>query len=123
LPDAHLHLWVPTPLLPDGFHVLDAWGFPYKGVFVWCKPQIGTGNYWRSACELLLLGVRGRCEFRDHSIPNWVQVDRAEHSAKPKEVRRLLERVSPAPYLELFARCQAAPPGWTVWGDECLPSS
>jgi N6-adenosine-specific RNA methylase IME4 len=121
LPDAHLHLWVPTPLLPEGLRVLAAWGFAYKGFLAWVKGQMGTGNYWRSAVELLLLGVRGHCPFLDHGIRNWLEADRGRHSAKPEAIRQLVERVSPGPYLELFARCPP-PPGWACWGDEVPPS-
>src|SRR5262249_10579791 len=97
--------------------VLDAWGFAYKTPFVWCKPQMGLGNYWRSATEFLLLGVRGESKgFADKSLRNWACFDRTEHSAKPAEVRRMVERASPGPRLELFAR--EAAEGWTVWGNE-----
>ena len=34
---AHLYLWVPNALLPDGLAVMDAWGFEYKGNIVWEK--------------------------------------------------------------------------------------
>ena len=39
-----------------------------------------------------------------------------EHSEKPDEVYRRIERLYPAPRLELFARKPRE--GWTVWGDE-----
>jgi N6-adenosine-specific RNA methylase IME4 len=39
-----------------------------------------------------------------------------EHSAKPEEVRRRIERLFPGPYLELYGRKLV--PGWTVWGNE-----
>src|SRR5688500_16854681 len=38
------------------------------------------------------------------------------HSHKPEQVRELVERVSPGPYLELFGR--RAVHGWVVFGDE-----
>ena len=115
-PDAHLHLWTTNAFLFDCPRLLAAWGFTYKGVFVWVKPQVGLGNYWRVAHEFLVLGVRGRCPFRDHSARSWAELPRGRHSEKPDEVRALVERVSPGPYLELFARKPA--PGWVVWGDE-----
>jgi hypothetical protein len=40
-----------------------------------------------------------------------------EHSKKPEEVARRIERLYPGPYLELFARGEARP-NWTVWGNE-----
>ncbi len=111
----HLHLWTTAAFLFDARAVLDAWGFEYKGVFVWTKPQVGCGNYWRNGCEFLLLGVRGGLAFQDRSVANWVTADRGNHSVKPEAVRRLVERVSPPPYLELFGRRPAH--GWAVYGD------
>ena len=34
---AHLYLWVPNALLPDGLSVMRAWGFEYKTNIVWEK--------------------------------------------------------------------------------------
>ena len=51
--DAHLHLWTTSSFLFDAKRVIDAWGFQYKSSFVWCKPVVGCGNYWRLAHELL----------------------------------------------------------------------
>jgi hypothetical protein len=56
---AHLHLWVPPELLEAGFAVLRAWGFCYESLLVRRKPKPDRGEYWRSAHDMLLLGVRG----------------------------------------------------------------
>jgi N6-adenosine-specific RNA methylase IME4 len=112
----HLHLWTTHSFLFEAREVMEAWGFAYKGVFVWVKPQIGTGHYWRSACEFLLLGVKGNATFLDRTVANWACLDRGEHSQKPEAVRRLIERVSPPPYLELFGRRPVH--GWVVHGNE-----
>src|SRR5438477_6530990 len=34
---AHLYLWVPNALLPEGLAVMQAWGFRYKSNIVWHK--------------------------------------------------------------------------------------
>lgn len=112
----HLHLWTTHSFLFDAHRVMAAWGFTFKSVFVWVKPQLGTGHYWRSAAEFLLLGVKGNCTFRDRTIPNWACHDRGEHSQKPEAIRRLIERVSPPPFLELFGRRAAH--GWVVHGNQ-----
>jgi N6-adenosine-specific RNA methylase IME4 len=114
--DSHLHLWVPNAFLFEAKDVMDAWGFTYKSVFVWCKPTIGLGNYWRVATEFLLLGVRGNCPFLDQSQINWIEAERESHSTKPEVIRALIEKVSPPPRLELFARRVVE--GWTCWGAE-----
>ena len=54
--------------------------------------------------------------FRDHSVRSWHEFPRGRHSEKPAKFRSLIERVSPGPFLELFAR--RAVPGWTVWGNQ-----
>lgn len=113
---SHLHLWTTNGFLRDAFIVVEAWGFAYKSCFIWVKPQIGMGNYWRVAHEFLLLGVKGSCPFVDKTLRSWAEYRRAKHSAKPEEIRELLERASPGPRLELFARLPTE--GWTAWGNE-----
>lgn len=64
---AHLYLWVPNALLPEGLAVVQAWGFRYKANIVWQKVRKdggpdgrGVGFYFRNVTELLLFGVRGK---------------------------------------------------------------
>lgn len=45
-----------------------------------------------------------------------IETRKREHSRKPDEQYELVERCSPGPYLEMFARHPRQ--GWTVWGDE-----
>ena len=113
---SHLHLWTTNGFLPDAFKVMEAWGFEYKSCFVWVKPQMGIGNYWRVSHEFMLLGTRGSCVFADKSLMSWGSFSRTKHSAKPDEIRRMIERGSPGPRLELFARRLS--PGWVSWGNE-----
>ena len=114
--NAHLHLWTTNAFLFDCKSIMEAWGFEYKSCLVWVKPQMGIGNYWRVSHEFMLLGVRGSCPFLDRSQMSWIQEPRTKHSAKPEAVRKMVESVSPGPYLELFGRRIA--PGWVVWGDQ-----
>lgn len=115
--DAHLHLWTTNAFLPESFRIIEAWGFEYKSCFVWVKPQMGIGNYWRVSHEFLLLGVRGDAKrFNDRALRSWLEAKRGKHSAKPGEVREMIERASPGPYLELFGRLAVG--GWTVIGNQ-----
>jgi N6-adenosine-specific RNA methylase IME4 len=98
--------------------ILDAWGFEYKGTFVWVKPQIGMGNYWWNSHETMLLGVRGGLRGQSGSERSWMERERGLHSEKPEEVRERIERLSPGPYLELFGRRPVD--GWTVYGNQLL---
>ena len=113
---AHLHLWTTNAFLFDCKKLLGAWGFDYKGIFVWAKPNIGIGNYWRVAHEFMVLGVRGNLPFQDHGQRSWQEYPRREYSRKPDEIREIIEQVSPGPRLELFARKGAK--NWVCWGDQ-----
>lgn len=114
---AHLHLWTTNAFLFDCPRIFDAWGFEFRSSFVWCKSQMGIGNYWRNSHEILLTAVRGDAKrFNDHSIMSWLETERGRHNAKPEQVRHFIERASPGPYLELFGRSPAD--GWTVWGNQ-----
>ncbi len=123
---AHLYLWVPNALLPEGLQVMAAWGFAYKSNIVWHKLRRdggsdgrGVGFYFRNVTELLLFGVRGRhvrTLAPGRRQVNYIGSRKREHSRKPDEQYTLIESCSPGPYLELFARGTRA--GWTTWGDE-----
>lgn len=123
--DAHLYLWVPNALLPDGLRVLEAWGFRYVSNLVWAKRRIdggpdgrGVGFYFRNVTELILFGVRGSMRTLQpaRSQVNMIESRKREHSRKPDEQYEVIEACSPGPFLEMFAR--HARPGWTAWGDE-----
>lgn len=123
--NAHLYLWVPNALLPDGLEVMEAWGFRYVSNIVWAKRRKdggpdgrGVGFYFRNVTELLLFGVRGsmRTLGPGRSQVNMIETRKREHSRKPDEQYDLIRACSPGPYLEMFARYPQ--PGWTVWGDE-----
>ena len=116
-PDAHLHLWTTNAFLFDAPRIFEAWGFEFRSSLVWVKPQMGIGNYWRNSHEFLLTAIRGNAKrFNDHALKSWLECDRGQHSAKPEQVRSMIERASPGPYLELFGR--RAADNWTVWGNQ-----
>lgn len=114
--NALLHVWVPSSLLFDAEFVIRSWGFRFVSSFVWVKPQIGLGNYWRVSHEFLLTGVRGSSPFRNHSLRSWIHEPRTVHSSKPEIVHTLVEDAGSGPFLELFGRKPV--PGWTVFGNE-----
>ena len=126
----HLYLWVPNALLPDGLAVMEAWGFKYKGNIVWEKIRKdgapdgrGVGFYFRNVTELLLFGIRGdhnRTLAPARSQVNLIRTQKREHSRKPDEIIPVIEKCSPGPYLELFARGNRE--GWDMWGIQAYPS-
>lgn len=115
--DAHLHLWTTNAFLFDAKRVMEAWGFEYRSCLVWCKNQMGIGNYWRLAHEFLLLGIRGNAtNFLANDQISWFLSDRTKHSRKPAEIRERIEKVSPGPRLEMYGR--EALDGWMVYGNQ-----
>ena len=123
---AHLYLWVPNALLPDGLEVMRAWGFAYKSNIMWHKLRKdgksdgrGVGFYFRNVTEILLFGVRGknaRTLAPGRSQVNYIGTRKREHSRKPDEQYPLIESCSAGPYLELFSR--GTRNGWTTWGNQ-----
>jgi N6-adenosine-specific RNA methylase IME4 len=77
---------------------------------------MGMGYWTRSNAELCLLATRGRPMRWAMDVPQVIMSPVGEHSEKPEEARRRIERLVSGPYLELFAR--RAAPGWTTWGNE-----
>ena len=95
---SHLYLWVPNALLPDGR---------------------GVGFYFRNVTEILLFGIRGeknRTLDPGRSQVNLIRAIKREHSRKPDEFISLIERCSPAPFLEMFAR--GGRRDWDMWGNQ-----
>jgi N6-adenosine-specific RNA methylase IME4 len=122
-PAAHLYLWATTPLLfgdrrggPGPVDVVEAWGFRYVTLLTWSKiGPLGMGFYFRGVTEHVLFGVRGEAKIpAADRLPNLVVARKQGHSVKPAAVRDVAERVSPGPYVELFARQQTF--GWDSWG-------
>lgn len=122
---AHLYLWVPNALLPEGLQVMESWGFRYVSNIIWAKRRKdggpdgrGVGFYFRNVTEILLFGVRGSMRTLQpaRSQVNMIETRKREHSRKPDEQYPLIEACSPGPYLEMFARHPQ--PGWALWGDE-----
>jgi N6-adenosine-specific RNA methylase IME4 len=123
--NSHLYLWVPNALLPDGLEVMKAWGFQYKSNLIWHKVRKdggpdgrGVGFYFRNTTEIILFGVRGgiRTLNPGRSQVNIIRTQKQEHSRKPDEMYNIIEKCSPGPYLEIFARDTR--PGWDTFGNQ-----
>ena len=125
---AHLYLWVPNALLPDGLAVMDAWGFEYKGNLIWEKVRKdgypdgrGVGFYFRNVTEILLFGIKKKSAPNRTLAParsqvNLIRSQKREHSRKPDEFIPIIESCSQAPRIELFARGDRE--GWDMWGNQ-----
>ena len=132
--DCALLLWSVWPDHPGVIDIITAWGFEYKtAAFVWIKTTKdakvitldGDGLHWgmgfatRSNTEPILLATRGHPLRLAADVHQVIIAPVGEHSAKPDEANRRIERLYPGPYLELFARKPRE--GWTTWGDELPP--
>ena len=116
--NAHLYLWVTNPQLFEAYPILEAWGFEYVTLLTWRKlGTLGMGYYFRGDTEHVIFGVRGKAPIAPAlRARNWFAAPKVGHSVKPDRFYEMVERVSPGPYLELFARRRRY--GWDVWGDE-----
>jgi len=116
--DCLLFMWVTNPHLKTGIELGEAWGFKYKTVaFVWDKMAHNPGHYTLSYCELCLVFKKGRipASRSARNVKQLVRVERGNHSEKPAEVRRRIERMfRTEDKIELFARNKSE--GWDVWG-------
>jgi N6-adenosine-specific RNA methylase IME4 len=124
--NAHLYLWVTNPRIfgerypgdVTPITILERWGFRYVTLLTWHKlGSPGVGFHFRGNTEHVLFGVRGRVAIPTAiRQPTLFAAHKGRHSEKPDRFYELVERVSPEPRLELFARRRRF--GWDVWGDE-----
>ena len=117
----HLYCWVTNNYLFAGLNALAAWGFRYVTMITWNKDRIGLGQYFRGLTEHCLFGVRGNLSYKilngkRQQGTTGFYAPKGQHSEKPEEMRQMIEVVSYAPRIELFARHDR--PGWDSWGLE-----
>lgn len=114
--NAHIYLWTINNMVHDALRFLDKWGFDYKTMITWCKPQMGMGKYFRNNTEQLLFAVKGNLSLKRHDLKTYFIANRTKHSEKPDEAYQLLEKASHPPYLDVFSRKKRR--GWTCMGVE-----
>ena len=129
-----LFLWAVSPLLPEAFEVITAWGFKYKTVgFVWSKryrdgsPVSNMGRWTMGNVEMCLLATKGSLQREVLNVKQLFEDYRSEHSKKPDGIRDLIvELMGDRPRIELFARDKGDKDlfgknrmeGWDTWGNE-----
>jgi len=119
-PGAHLYVWTVNQFVEDTYEIARAWGFKPSTLLTWCKTPngIGLGGTYSLTTEHILFCRRGTCAAAERIDSTWWHWKRAGHSAKPEAFLDMVERVSPAPRLEIFAR--RARFGWDYAGDGSL---
>jgi N6-adenosine-specific RNA methylase IME4 len=125
--DAHLYVWAVNAYLVEAFDVVKAWGFKPSTLLTWCKPPmgLGLGGTFVNTTEFIIFARRGSLKASERVDRTWWEWSRPyigrggpTHSAKPEAFLDMVERVSPAPRLEMFARRNRL--GWDTWGNEAL---
>jgi N6-adenosine-specific RNA methylase IME4 len=122
--NAHLYLWVTNAFISEAHTIARAWGFKPKTVLTWvkvhqddpCRVSMKTGYYFRGATEHAIFAVRGSLPLQttDGQPTAYLWPRIGAHSIKPAAFGDLVERCSPGPYVELFARQPRL--GWDSWG-------
>lgn len=118
--DAHLYLWTINAYIEETYEIARQWGFKPSTLLTWCKPPngIGLGGTYSLTTEHVLFCRRGTHKALERVDSTWWLWPRRKHSEKPEAFLDMVERVSPGPYLELFAR--RARFGWDYWGNQSL---
>lgn len=123
-PQAHLYLWCISQHIDWGYEVARAWGFDPVITLTWAKPGLGVGRF-RCNTEHIIVARRGsrhgnpfgqggrHAQATEGTVFTW---PKGRHSEKPDGFFDLVERLSPAPRLEMFARRRRL--GWDSWGNE-----
>lgn len=119
----HLYLWTTNNFLIAAYNTMINWGFSYVTIITWFKEgNIGLGQYFRGKTEHCLFGTSGKLPFKFTPDGKRLQgvtgfsSPKREHSRKPDEMRKMIEKVSYEPRIKLFAREES--PGWDIWGNE-----
>lgn len=120
--EAWLFLWRVHTHQEEARFVMKAWGFTYASELVWVKlaksgsPKMGMGRTLRMQHEVCLIGRRGRPPMLSRAVRSTLEAPLGEHSEKPAAFFDLVERFTPGPYVELFARTKRD--GWTAFGKQ-----
>lgn len=121
---SHLYIWCLTQHIDWGFEVARAWDATPITVFTWKKPGLGTGRFQCNTEHILVArkGPRAGNPFGRGGALDPVtggtlfEWPRGRHSEKPEAFYDLVERLSPPPYLDMYARRTRL--GWKSWGNE-----
>lgn len=117
----HVWIWVTNNRLADRsvYLVADALGVRPVTLRTWAKDRHGIGQYMPGKTEHVLLCVAGPTRMAGPLTPpvtTLLEAPRTRHSEKPPAAMADIERVSPGPRAEIFARLPR--PGWYSWGND-----
>jgi N6-adenosine-specific RNA methylase IME4 len=121
---SHMYIWCLTQHVDWGYEVARAWGAEPITLLTWKKPGLGVGRFRCNTEHVLVARVGDRIgnpfgrggrhsQATEGTLFEW---PRGPHSEKPEAFFDLVERLSPPPYLEMYARSRRL--GWAAWGNE-----
>ena len=128
---AHLYLWTTNSQIGNALKLAESWGFKFSALLTWIKRReprneerdhygddhwMGLGRYYRITTEHVVFAVRGALDVRHKDQPNYFYAPHRGHSEKPAAFYDMVERMSPGPYLDVFARRQRF--NWDTFGNE-----
>jgi N6-adenosine-specific RNA methylase IME4 len=104
--NCELYVWTTQKYLPFTYEILKHWGFKYCTTLTWCKKPMGKGQggVYTPTTEFLVHGRIGKMPKVERIDSTWFEHKRqSKHSKKPEFFQDLIEIVSEAPRLEMFA--------------------
>jgi N6-adenosine-specific RNA methylase IME4 len=130
--NAVLFLWRVSSMVEEAYQVVRAWDFTPKSEIVWnktsgdgTKDKMGMGRIVRGSHETCIVATRGKLiETASKSERTSFRAPVGDHSEKPEEFYRIVERLYPLElwketHVELFARKRRR--GWIQLGDQLPP--
>lgn len=121
---AHIYIWCVSQHVDWAYQVARAWGAIPIILWTWKKPGLGVGRFRCNTEHVLLarvgdrignpFGLGGRhAQATEGTCFEW---PRGRHSQKPDAFYDLVEKLSPSPRLDMYARRRRE--NWFSWGDE-----
>jgi N6-adenosine-specific RNA methylase IME4 len=114
--DSILWLWVTNSFLPDGFHLLEEWGFTYHTTLTWAKDFIGLGDWLAGQTEHCLLATKGNYRVSRYNESTLLTAPKTHHSEKPDSFYSMVAKLCPGTRIDMFARKPHE--GFESWGAE-----
>lgn len=113
----HVFIWGLNQHLDWAFELARHWHLEVVQILTWAKPGLGVGRFQCNSEQVLVCrhGTRHGNPF-GATGGTWFNWLRGKHSEKPEEFFRLVEKISPEPRLEMYARKRRD--GWDSFGDE-----
>jgi len=112
----HLYLWTTHKFLPEAIRIVGKWGFRYNCLMTWVKNSGMSPFHYRFNTEHVVFATRGSMAVQRKGLPLAFEGESLGHSRKPDTFYSLIAQASPAPRIDMFARCERD--GFLAWGNE-----